>query len=95
MTIGYRRCPPRSAPEAQTGALAAAGCERIFTDKASDKLASAPLGAASGSDIRALVREVLAGRRSVDTAVFAMTAVMIPAPDDNSDPYGAIPRSAR
>jgi hypothetical protein len=37
--------------------------------------------------IRALAREVLAGRRSADSAVFAVTAAMIAAPDDDGDPY--------
>ncbi len=76
-------------PEAQTDALAAAGFERSsptrnLADSHRRRSAQRPR-----ERIRALAREVLAGRRSVDAAVFAVTAAMIAAPDDDSDPYGA------
>ena len=44
---------------------------------------------ASRERLRAQAREVLAGRRSADSAVFAVTAAMIAAANDDGNPYPA------
>ena len=60
MNIGYGRVSTRDQnPDAQRDTLAAAGCDQVFTDKASGKLARLPeLGRSppSGEPIWALTR---------------------------------------